>query len=346
VELSLFFFAAGGESDDPAKYRLLLDAARLGDQADFTAVWTPERHFGDFGGLYPNPSVTGAALATVTERLDIRAGSVVLPLHNPIRVAEEWAVVDNLSGGRAGVSFASGWHRNDFVLSPDNYETRRERNAVDVATVRALWRGEECRLPGVDGEPVTVRTLPRPVQPELPVWITSAESLGSTRFAGDIGAHLLTHLLGQGREQLAAKIAVYREHVRAATGSAGHVTLMLHTYVTPADGRVDERVRRRFEEYVHSSMVLTATAGGEGLELQGLTSDDLAAIVENATERHMGNALIGTPEQVLRTAREFAALGVDEIACLIDFGLPYADTMAGIERLADVGRQLSAAALT
>ena len=49
-----------------------------------------------------------------------RAGSVVLPLHDPIRVAEEWAVLDNLSGGRIGVSFASGWHTGDFVLAPEN----------------------------------------------------------------------------------------------------------------------------------------------------------------------------------------------------------------------------------
>ena len=59
-----------------------------------------------FGGLYPNPSVAGAALAAITERVDIRAGSCVLPLHDPIRVAEEWSLVDNLSNGRVGISFA------------------------------------------------------------------------------------------------------------------------------------------------------------------------------------------------------------------------------------------------
>ena len=68
----------------------------------FKAVWTPERHFHAFGGLYPNPAVTSAAVAAITTRVRVRAGSVVLPLHNPIRVAEEWAVVDNLSQGRVG----------------------------------------------------------------------------------------------------------------------------------------------------------------------------------------------------------------------------------------------------
>ena len=73
------------------------------------------------------------------------AGSVVLPLHNPIRVAEEWSVVDNLSNGRVGLSFASGWHARDFVLQPENFKNRRELMANGIETVKALWRGESSR---------------------------------------------------------------------------------------------------------------------------------------------------------------------------------------------------------
>ena len=100
------------------RYRLLLEGAKFADTHGFAAVWTPERHFHEFGGLYPNPALTSAAVAVVTEHVEIRAGSVVLPLHNPIGVAEDWAVVDNLSNGRVGLSFASGWHANDFALAP------------------------------------------------------------------------------------------------------------------------------------------------------------------------------------------------------------------------------------
>jgi alkanesulfonate monooxygenase SsuD/methylene tetrahydromethanopterin reductase-like flavin-dependent oxidoreductase (luciferase family) len=66
--------------------------------------------------------VTGAAIAAVTSRIAIRAGSVVLPLNDPVLVAEEWSVVDNISGGRAGISFASGWHVDDFALAPQAYD--------------------------------------------------------------------------------------------------------------------------------------------------------------------------------------------------------------------------------
>src|SRR4029453_18639126 len=108
MEFSLFYFANDGEVSAEDRYQLLIDGAKFADQNGFTAVWTPERHFHEFGGSYPNPSVTSAALATITERVHLRAGSVVSPLHNPIRIAEEWSMVDNFSKGRVGVSFASG----------------------------------------------------------------------------------------------------------------------------------------------------------------------------------------------------------------------------------------------
>ncbi len=126
MDFSLFYFASADVGEYSDKYRLLIEGAKFADTHGFAAVWTPERHFHEFGGLYPNPSVTSAAIATVTERIQIRAGSVVLPLHDPLRVAEEWAVVDNLSNGRAAVSFASGWQPNDFVIAPENYANRKE----------------------------------------------------------------------------------------------------------------------------------------------------------------------------------------------------------------------------
>ena len=86
----------------------MFEGARFGDRHGFTAIWIPERHFHAFGGFSPNPSVIAAALARETKQIQLRSGSVVLPLHHPIRVAEEWAVVDNLSQGRVGISFASG----------------------------------------------------------------------------------------------------------------------------------------------------------------------------------------------------------------------------------------------
>ncbi|MFM2072971.1 MAG: hypothetical protein RLZZ623_3235, partial [Actinomycetota bacterium] len=108
IDFSLFYFSGDeAENTGAGKYRLLLEGARWADEHGFCAVWTPERHFHAFGGLYPQPAVTGAAVAAITKRVQIRAGSVVMPLHHPIRVAEAWSIVDNISDGRVGVSIAS-----------------------------------------------------------------------------------------------------------------------------------------------------------------------------------------------------------------------------------------------
>src|SRR5579859_5277900 len=89
VGFGLLFF--GGEEQNAAgdKYDFLLRAARFADEHGFSAIWLPERHFTRMGSLYPSPVVLHAALSRETKRIRLRAGSVVLPLNDPIRVAEE-----------------------------------------------------------------------------------------------------------------------------------------------------------------------------------------------------------------------------------------------------------------
>jgi natural product biosynthesis luciferase-like monooxygenase protein/FkbM family methyltransferase len=342
IDFSLFYFAdAAATSGDISgdKYRLLLEGARFADEHGFKAVWTPERHFHAFGGLYPNPSVTGAVVAAVTRRVEIRAGSVVLPLHDPVRVAEEWAVVDNISRGRVGISFASGWHTGDFVFAPDRFAGRKDAMFEGIETVRALWRGEAVRRRGGAGQEVEVRTLPRPVQPELPVWLTAAANPETFRAAGTIGAHVLTHLLGQTLDEVGEKIAVYR----AARKAAGHpgegtVTLMLHTFVGPDDAAVRETVRGPFTEYLRSSYGLVETlAGSLGLATENLSAADMDALLAHAFERYFETSgLFGSPATCLRTLDRLRALGVDEIGCLIDFGIDVEITLAGLRDLASL----------
>src|SRR5438876_997810 len=69
MDFSLFYFASADAGENSDKYRLLIEGAKFADKHGFTAVWTPERHFYEFGGLYPNPSVTSAAIATLTENI-------------------------------------------------------------------------------------------------------------------------------------------------------------------------------------------------------------------------------------------------------------------------------------
>lgn len=346
MEFSLSYFANDhGHEAGPDKYRLLIEGARFADRHGFAAVWTPERHFHSFGGLYPNPSLTAAAIAMVTQHVRIRAGSVVLPLHHPIRVAEEWSVVDNLSNGRVGISFASGWHVNDFVLAPQNYARRKEIMLRDVETVRRLWRGEVVPFKDGLGDDIEVRILPRALQAELPIWITAAASPETFRIAGQIGANVLTHLLGQSLEELADKIRVYREARRQhAHDGPGQVTLMLHAFTGEDRERVFEKVREPFAEYLRSSFDLLSTR--ESLAHLGISTRDLSpaereALLAQGSDRYLRTSgLFGTPGDGVELVRRLQAVGVDEVACLIDFGVDFESVMASLEHLNTVREEV------
>jgi natural product biosynthesis luciferase-like monooxygenase protein len=324
VDFSLFYFG-DDRTDDKDRYRLLMEGARFADERGFTAVWTPERHFHPFGGRYPNPAVTGAAVAAVTQRVAVRAGSVVAPLHHPVRIAEEWSVVDNLSAGRVGLSFASGWHAVDFALRPENYPRRKEVLVDTIDAVRRLWRGERLPLAGGDGQAVDVTLYPAPVQPELPVWLTSAGSPDTFRLAGRLGVGVLTHLLGQELDDLAHKIAAYRESLRAEHGASagGHVTLMLHTFLGADRDTVRALVREPFTNYIRSSISLIVRAAGDimpGVDPERLDPEDLEFLVERSFDRYFDTGgLFGTVDDGLRTLGRLTEVGVDEVACLIDF---------------------------
>ncbi len=344
---SFFFFAAGDEQAAEG-YRLLLDTARFGDRHGFEAVWVPERHFHAFGAAYPNPSVAGAAVAAVTSRIGIRAGSVVLPLHATARVAEEWAVVDNLSGGRVGISFAAGWQPRDFVLNPGAYATARADLAGKIDEVRRLWRGEAVALAGHDGEPTPIVTLPRPVQAELPTWMTSAGSTSTFEEAGRLGHNVLTHLLGQSIEQLGANIAAYRSaRLGAGHQGPGQVTLMLHTHIdrdqTVARTRAEEPMRGYLRtatgliKNMASSFPTFAGAGGDADEaFRSLTDDEMEQLLTVAAERYMETSgLFTTPEGAADLVAELAGIGVDEVGCLVDFGIETDDVLASLDLIAE-----------
>lgn len=353
MDFSLYYWG-NDDGQGPKKYELLLDGARFADTHGFCAVWTPERHFHAFGGPYPNPSVTGAAIAAVTRNLSVRAGSCVVPLHHPARIAEEWAVIDNLTNGRAGLAIASGWHPDDFVLRPENAPPNNKSAMYAAADqVRRLWRGEGVEFPKADGSTFTVKTQPRPVSSELEIWVTTAGNPETWREAGEMGAHVLTHLLGQSIEEVAGKITLYHEALR----KAGHdparfkVTLMLHTFV----GRDREQVRRVAEgpmkSYLSSAAGLVkqyawafpafkkpqGVTNPMDIDLRTLSDAENAAILDFAFHRYFEDSgLFGTVEDALARVEQLKRIGVSEVACLIDYGIAPEKVMEGLYPLAEV----------
>jgi phthiocerol/phenolphthiocerol synthesis type-I polyketide synthase D len=339
MKFGLMFFASSEEALSGNKYRLVMESARFADANGFSSVWVPERHFTAFGSLYPNPAVLHAALAAATQRVQLIAGSVVAALHDPIRIAEEWSMVDNLSNGRVGVSFASGWNPDDFVLAPQKYATRQDEMLTTMRTVQQLWRGDLFDANNGVGKPVRLRVYPTPVQPELPVWVTAASNPHTFIRAGEVGANLLTHVLDQDRDQLAHKIGLYRD-ARAQHGfdpAAGTVSVMLHTFVGDDPERVREEARAPFCNYIRSNIGLLnglAQSRGQSVDVRAMGARELDEFVEFLYERFaQSRGLIGTPETCVELVRDLASIGVDEVACLLDFGPPVESILGNLPHL-------------
>ncbi len=353
MDFSVYYWG-NDDLPGPSKYELLLEGAKFADQHTFVAVWTPERHFHAFGGPYPNPSVTGAAAAAVTRNIGVRAGSIVAPLHHPARIAEEWAIIDNLTNGRAGLAFASGWQPDDFVLRPENTPPANRQALFDsLDAVRRLWRGEAVEFPRKDGTPFAVTTQPRPVSKEVEVWVTTAGNPETWREAGRMGAHVLTHLLGQSIQEVAEKVKLYR----AALAEAGHdpsrfkVTLMLHTFLAHDREAAREVAREPMKNYLRSAAGLIkqyawafpafkkpqGVANPMDIDLGSLAPDELEAILDFAFLRYFEDSgLFGTVEDAVARVEELKAIDVDEVACLIDYGIPTQVVLEGLKLVAEV----------
>ncbi|WP_052307555.1 type I polyketide synthase [Coleofasciculus chthonoplastes] len=326
MKFGLMFFASSEEALVGDKYSLLLESAKFADRHSFSSIWTPERHFTKFGSLYPNPAVLNAALARETRQIRLQAGSVVLPIHNPIRIAEEWAVVDNLSAGRVGLSFASGWNPNDFAFFPEKYQNRHQEMFSGIEMIRKLWRSESIQVTNGKGSQVEIRIYPTPIQPDLPIWITAASNPQTFIQAGEIGANLLTHLLDQDIDTLAEKITLYRQ-ARAKQGhnpETGVVSIMLHTFVGQDFDAVREQVRVPYCHYLKSNFSLLkglAQSRGSTIDPSTLSESDLDAFVNFLFEKYAtARGLIGTPNTCLELLEKLDNIGVDEVACLLDFG--------------------------
>ena len=177
MDFSLFYFAADAAERPADRYRLLLEGAKFADQHGFAAVWTPERHFHAFGGLYPNPAVTSAAVAAVTERIEIRAGSVVLPLHNPIRVRRglvgrrQPVERPRRALVRLGLARQRLRARAGELRRPPRADGRGHRDGAG-AVARRVGAGHAAAT----GATIEVTMFPPPVQHEPPIWITAGGS--------------------------------------------------------------------------------------------------------------------------------------------------------------------------
>lgn len=346
MEFSLYFFSANDRAAYRDRYSFILEATRYIDQHGFQAIWTPERHFQEFGGSFPNPSVLSAALAVLTHNIEIRAGSIAFPLHHPVRVVEEWALVDQLSFGRVGLCLATGWHRADFVLNPQNYDDRRSVTFNGVQLVRALWAGETVEFKGVDGQVVPVQTFPRPFRQSIPLWLVHTANPQTWIKAGELGTNILTLL--DNFDRLQANISNYRQ-ARAEHGfepDKGIVTLGLHTFIGDNDAEVKALVRDPVQQYLATFLKQRKSDAGLQGESKEITEAEKATLTALAFEDLYENrSLLGTIPKCADLVERLKEIGVNEIAALIDFGLDFKLVLNALPKLKELKEMFSTSAV-
>ena len=333
IDFSVMFFGADKRKEQ--KYDLLLETAKFADENDFTAIWTPERHFGEFGGAFPSPSVLSSALSVLTKNINIRAGSVVLPLEDPVRVAEQWSLIDNLSKGRIGVSIASGWQPDDFVFPNADYKNRHMVMREKITELKDLWKGKPItRVNGI-GKDFNIKIRPIPIQEDLPLWITAGGSPETFKYAGAIGANLLTHMLGQSLENLAKNIAIYHQALsdNGFDIADKKVTLMLHTYIDTSEQTALSISEKPFKGYLESSIKLMEPLAKElGIDVHTQAEELIELAYQKFSKE---NTLIGSPESCQNMLFKIQSVGVTEVACLVDFGVEDEKVLASLQKIVE-----------
>jgi alkanesulfonate monooxygenase SsuD/methylene tetrahydromethanopterin reductase-like flavin-dependent oxidoreductase (luciferase family) len=203
--------------------------AELAEALGFDSLFLPESHFGGPASI-PAPLLLLAAAAARTQRLVLGTTSFLLPVRNPIQVAEQVAVLDRLSAGRVILGIGRGFRGAVFTAFAVPEQEKRDRFEAAVEVMRRAWAGEAVAWEAGDGEadPTPVRVAPLPLQqPHPPLWVAA---FGPKAVAQ--AARLRLPYLASPIEPLAVLEENYARHREALAGAAVAVPVMRTLFVS------------------------------------------------------------------------------------------------------------------
>ncbi|HEX6130550.1 MAG TPA: LLM class flavin-dependent oxidoreductase [Actinomycetota bacterium] len=206
------------------EYRDTIELVRLAERAGFDSAWVSEHH-GSSDGYLPSLFVMLGAITAATERIALGTGVILTPLHDPIRLAEDAAVVDQLSGGRLVVGLGLGWREEEFRMLGVPFEERLARHVDTVEILRRAWTGERFSFEGRVFRYDRVRVTPPPARPGGPPILLGGYADAALRRAGRLGDGHLTD--GDEPDALAHAVALVDEGARSAGKDPGGLRLVL-----------------------------------------------------------------------------------------------------------------------
>ncbi|MGE0878967.1 MAG: LLM class flavin-dependent oxidoreductase [Acidimicrobiia bacterium] len=164
----------------PALYKAAIEQVTWADRLGFETC-TVNEHHNTIDGYIPSPRVLAAGMATVTQNIRLNISALLVTLHHPIAVAEDLAVLDNLSNGRISAVIGAGYRKEEFLVFGTNWKRRPSLVIEAIETMRKAWTGEPFEFRGT-----TVTVLPKPARPGGPPLALAGASEGAARRAAQL----------------------------------------------------------------------------------------------------------------------------------------------------------------
>jgi probable LLM family oxidoreductase len=320
MEIGIYTFAELGEAGPARRMQELLEEAELAERSGLDVFGVGEHHRPDF--VVSAPAVALAAVAARTSRIRLTSAVSVLSSDDPVRVFQEFATVDLISGGRAEIMAGRGSFIESFPLfgyDLDDYDALfAEKLALLLAlrdTERVTWSGRR-RAPLQD-----LGIYPRPVQSPLPVWVAVGGTPESAARAGALGLPMALAIIGGQPERFVPFAELHR---RAAAG-AGHdplpaLSINSHAFVA-------ETAEEARETFFPSYAAMMNRIGRER-GWSGITRQDFDALCSPR-----GALVVGSPEQVVeKILFQHELFGHQRFLAQMSVGpLPHADVLRSIE---------------
>lgn len=313
-----------------AYLRRVIQQVTLAEELGWECQWFTEHHFLPYGGPIPNPAVMLSAVAARTSRIRLGSAISILPLHHPIQIAEDYAMVDALSGGRLEFGIGRGNTDLDYTIYGVSREESPERLREAVEIIRKAWGQERFSHHGHFWQVDDCTLTPRPEQTDTggpPIWVAGLSGQ-SMHWAGQQGFNIMTVSHPMPPERVNAGVAAWREGLR----EAGHDTSKLHN-------------KLHFRVYVHADRERARAVAEEAIiRYENLQEARHFRGVPNITREKydwegmlaQGRNIYGNPEDCIRLI-ETAGRYFDFDICSTTFnfgGIPYEDVLESMRLFA------------
>ena len=221
------------------RYRDIMAQIELGDELGFDTAWLGELHFGRDFSILADPLMVLAAAAQRTTRIRLGTAVTLLPLHNPVKIAEEAAIADILSDGRLEFGVGRGAFPLYYVGFDIPQEESRERFEEALDFILAAWKTEHFSFEGKYFHADDLCIIPRPVQSPHPPVRVAANSPETFPFAARLGLPIFAAPLINPPERLRAGLRAYSENLPASAKGDTALAFSVHVTTSRAQARQD-----------------------------------------------------------------------------------------------------------